>query len=160
MYMNNFDNDQFGTKQEYTPGSFENKTHAILKFPKIEIDLAQPNRAKQDIVNEAVGLGGAKLVAEIFTPNGDAGLFYVKEPDYDPLVLIVDANDSTKRDVIGMGETIDLSGEEGKCIIHFDKNGRLLVHAEAVDVSYQIFTREIGYQAPEFTSQFSDDPES
>ena len=37
--MNNFDNDQFGTKQEYTPGSFENKTHAILKFPKMEIDL-------------------------------------------------------------------------------------------------------------------------
>ena len=158
--MNNFDNDQFGTNQEYTPGSFENKTHAILKFPKIEIDLEQPNRAEQDVVDEAVGFDEAKLVATILTPQGDAGLFYVKEFDYNPVVLTIYANDRTKRDAIGTGETIDLSGKEGKCIIHFNENGQLLVHAEDVDASYQIFTREIGYEAPEFTSQFSDDPES
>jgi hypothetical protein len=158
--MNNFDNDQFGTKQESTPGSFENKSHTILKFPKMEIDLAQPSRTEQDIVDETVGMEGAKQVAEIRTPTGAADIFYIKELDYDPVVLIIDTKDRTKRDAIGLDETIDLSGDEGKCIITFDEYGRLLVHAEDVDTSYQIFAREIGYEVPETTSDFSDDPES
>lgn len=157
--MSNFEKDHYGTKQELSPESFENKSHTILKFPEMEIDLAQPSRAEQDVVDEAVGLDGAKLVAEVFTPKGDAGLFYLKEYDYDPVVLIIDAEDRTKRDAIGLGETVDLGGE-GKCIVTFDENGRLLVHAENVDTSYQIFTREIGYDAPDIESALLGEPES
>jgi len=164
--MSIFDKDSFPTQQEPTPESFENATHFIPEDFPIDIDLTQPDSLVNELSEEITTVEGAKRIAEIHTQQRDISLFYFQVPDYDPMVMVYDPKRPYWCHTIGLGEDFDASddGEEGKCIITVDMNGRVLVHGhETNPEQYQISTHEIKHERPlifeDFPENFPDDPE-
>lgn len=156
--MSTFDNESSIAGQP-TPESFENKSHVITRNP-IEIDLSQPDRAKDFSFEEITGFKESKLIAEIRTPVDDIAVIHTQFAGLDPVIMLV-GKDREARVVLDPGEEIDLSavvGEE-KCIVSVGASGKhVFVFAHNPDKAYKIYTREKEqYKVPEAPSG---DPES
>lgn len=156
--MSTFDKDPSFAAQP-TPESYENQSHVINRS-RVEVDLSQPDRAKDFPLEGFTGFKESKLIAEIITPKDAIGVIYTKLGDFDP-VLTLAGKEPDAVAYLHPGDERDLSdlGEKNKCLITFDDSGEhLYIHARDVDTRYQLFTRELEqYKVPEAPL---DDPES
>jgi len=140
--------------------SFENQSHLILRNP-IEIDLDQPDRADEYLMELLTGQLESKLIAEITTPTDHISVVNTKFPNLYPVIFLMRGSDGSRR-LINPGEVIFYGdkGHEDSVIISLDEEGtRMFVNAVRPDPGYQIYTQELELHKIPSYEECVDDPE-